>query len=234
MTKFLYATFTDPSDAKKAAGALMDYGVTEEDLTITSKHVPGMHPIDNGVETVQISTMTQSESLTSNLDNNDGSHNANRIALAKEYSQMIDNTQADIGYQEADKAERLAKWGISTTTKRDAVAGAIKGSKLGVVFGLVAGFIFALPLHETGPIGAMGVTIVVEVSIIGLFVGVIIGFTIGYLKDQGAISKAVTQPVGHLAGHPVLLALNVSSGHLGETEARRIITKYHATSIDKS
>src|SRR5205085_1717329 len=45
MSNTLYATFSSPEAAEKAAGALLDHGVQPEDLSVVRKHSEGFTPI---------------------------------------------------------------------------------------------------------------------------------------------------------------------------------------------
>jgi hypothetical protein len=160
----LYATFNDAADAERAAGALFDHGIAQCDLTITSKrisHILSNSPLDALAE----------------LDGeNEGWPPLNTTATAaKQQALKEDQDQADESYREADNAEQSAKSGISLTTPRDVMTGALKGSAVGLGITIIVGLFCMLPTLALGIASIGGPIIVAVVATLGLTAGAMCG-----------------------------------------------------------
>lgn len=219
----LYATFEDAADAERAAGALFDHGIARSDLTITSKHQLRTSSISREDESALLSGENEGwpPRTAANLT-------ADRIAV------QAGEELAYARYEEADRAERSAKSGITITTPRDAAAGALKGSIIGLLLGVVVGLIRVSPAHFA----------LVNTIAFGVGAGAVVGAATGSLKDQGMRRIGLTPPGGSAAaaesanskapGRPVLLAAHLASSKLIEAAARRLALKYRASSVDVS
>lgn len=216
----LYATFQRAADAEKAAGALIDHGASRSDLTITSKQASRTR-----------SRHTSADETAVQAGENEGWAPRTLPALASaQQLQDREDIRADQGYREADQAERSAKRGISFTTINDALAGAVMGGFVGACCGIVICLVSMSP-KEWSMLMAPALTLAVVVA---LAAGIIIGAVVGMLKDLGFFGKGAASSTRQATGHPVLLAVDVSSGRTLEGDARRLVTKYHAASIDMS
>lgn len=219
----LYATFNDAADAERAAGALFDHGVARHGLTITSKRESKI-PLIN------------SHDASAELDGeNEGWPPPNATAMAaKEKALKEDQDEADASYREADNAELSAKRGISFTTPRDVVAGALKGSVVGLGVAVIIALACLLPRVAADIASVDGALFV---ATLGITAGAMSGAVFGLLKDQGASGKQLGSPTRssitrrYTTTRPVLLAVDVSSSAPFELEARRVVCKYHASSI---
>jgi hypothetical protein len=217
----LYVTFQDAVDAEKAAGALIDHGVARQDLTITSKSAYIAPPHNSDYEAAV------------QAGENEGwpARTADEIASEQESVDRHDD-QANERYQEADHAERSAKTGISITTLNDTVIGALRGGFVGACIAIVVGILWIVVPAHAGL--AMYWRSIIFASVIGVAAGTVVGGVIGLLRDLGA---AVDNPGPRRvtkSARPVLLAVEVPSGNLDEDQARRLVSKYHASSIDRS
>ena len=219
----LYATFNDAADAERAAGALFDHGVARHHLTITSKR-------DSQI------SMIISRDAAAELDGeNEGWPPPNSMAMAaREKALKEDQDEADASYREADNAEMSAKRGISFTTPRDVIAGALKGSAVGLGVALVIAIACLLPRVAANIASVDGALIM---ATLGITAGAISGALVGLLRDQGASGKQFWAPTRSSIARrysntrPVLLAVDVSSSAPFELEVRRVMCKYHASSI---
>ena len=120
----LYASFADSSLAERAAGALLDYGVRNEDISLVAKEHKQEELHDrlayDGRPTLADRSMDEMETTAPyeqtpvvNRYPGDNPFNLNRI-------------------EDPDNTELSAKSGISTTTPEDAAAGAAKGAGIGL------------------------------------------------------------------------------------------------------
>jgi len=222
----LYATFDDALDAERAAGALFDHGIARRDLTITSKRV---------------STIRADDTEAALVGDNEGWPPAGSRAIAdRKRAVKIDQDQADIDYRAADHAEQTAKRGISITTARDVGIGAIKGSVVGLIGATIITILWEMPPPGAGI--TSGLLLAVQVLAVGMIAGAIGGGVFGLLTDQGSVRprsrrhrngmQAITRRFK--VSRPVTLAVTVSPSDSVIAEARRLVCKYHASSIDMS
>jgi hypothetical protein len=115
----LYASFDDAALAEKAAGALLDYGVRKEDLSVVANNAYGETRAVPGTAWSQLALAGD--------------------RMAGGMSSAVGAANAPVGYGAEDDAEHAAKTGISTTTPEDAGAGAVKGAEIGLGLGILAG-----------------------------------------------------------------------------------------------
>src|ERR1041385_6683463 len=104
----IFTSFADPGFAEKAAGALLDYGVDQNDLSLVSNRTTTMEP----------------PRYPDRADLQAGE--ANREKRAEEHE------------RKEDHEDLAAKSGISTTTPRDAAQGAAVGGAIGLGVGALA------------------------------------------------------------------------------------------------
>jgi len=219
MAQTIYASFADAALAEKAAGALLDYGVRNEDISLVSR--------DRGEEnredvdetrrdyTAHSATLAEREAGTTTWTDRDSNTTA------------IDHTTG-----EHDKTEKAAKQGISTTTPGDAAAGAAKGAGIGLGVGILAalasiivpgfGLVAGGGALATAIAGAAGTTAA----------GAIAGGVHGYLKDQGVPDQVAVDYDHAVKNGGALLAVTVPSNNVDEATCREILAKYQASNVN--
>lgn len=251
MAETLYASFAEPSQAEKAAGALLDYGVLAEDLSLITR---GSH---TETYTTQTSTGERAAAGTAAAGNRTAeagdrfAAGASRAAgadyTAANYEAAAERHEAtatEEGRQAAgdyetthesrhhDDTELAAKKGISTTTSKDAGVGAVKGAGIGLGVGVLAAlasiFIPGVGLVTGG--GALATAIGAAAGTTAA--GAVAGGTYGYLKDQGvpeATAKVYNQTL-EMGGS--ILAVHVPSNDVDQSTIEGIMEKYGAVSIN--
>lgn len=185
--KTLYASFADVKMAEQAAGALLDQGVLQTDLSIVSK----------------------------NSNSNDSS--------------------GFMGFKDPEKhpnisnpSESIAKSGITTTTKEDASAGAVKGAEIGLGLGVVAALVSLLVPGVGLVVGGGALAMALAGAAGTTAAGALAGGVTGYLRDQGVPHEAVEEYHGIYENGGAILALNTPSGKVEQVEAEAILHKYQA------
>ena len=125
MPQTIYASFADPANAEKAAGALLDYGVRKEDLSVVAneRHVW----TDRGFSE---SGRLGGETRGAVLDRSAEARMNDPIYADATDIDTTDRMPAAVAddIDRGDKAEAAAKQGLSTTTGADAGSGAAKGA----------------------------------------------------------------------------------------------------------
>lgn len=210
MSTTLYASFADAEAAERAAGALLDYGVRPEDLSLVSRQPASAKAIREVPETpvtAEPYAVGHSESSASYYDN-----------LAA----------YDV---EEDKSESVAKSGITTTTSADAGAGAAKGAGVGLGVGALAA-LASMFVPGVGLVTGAGALATALVGMAGTTAGgAIAGGAAGFLKDQGMDSKAAEELAGTIDSGGALLEVSVPSGSVPESTVRSVLGKYEAIGL---
>ncbi len=147
----------------------------------------------------------------------------------KEHLSLVANTPAPIDGDEPSDPVESAKGGVSTTTGKDAAAGAAKGGVVGAVVGAIAVvaslFIPGFGLVTGG--GALATALMAGVGTAAA--GAVTGGVTGYLVDQG-MDQAVAQDYDKaLKDGGAVIALQVDGED--STEAQQILRKYNASRI---
>jgi len=174
----IYASFADAKDAEKAAGALLDYEMNEEDLSFVRADI-----------------------------DEDEWHS----------------------YEAGQDLEHKAETGYTTTTGKDAGAGAANGAGWGLLAGAIAGLAmlwvppFGLVLGGGALATAIGAAAGATAG------GAIAGAFTGYLKDQGVAPEKIEEFHDHLESGGAVLELAVPSGEVDLDTAREVLAKYDAT-----
>jgi len=210
MQNTIYASFSDPSDAEKAAGALLDHGIKAEDLSVVS---------NQGTYVAETHTYRQL-----NADPADVMITADGAVPLVTSTNYVED--------DGDYTEDAAKHGLSTTTAADAGAGAVKGVGWGLGVGAVAA-LAALFLPGIGFVlggGALAIALGGLAATTGA--GAAAGAITGYLKDQGVEHYIAETYTASVSGGGALLAINVPSGNCGADEALEVLTKYGATNMN--
>src|SRR5581483_8713510 len=130
MAQTLYASFADASLAEKAAGALLDYGVRAEDLSLVTRGTT----TDAGDRVVE-GTAAAGNGVAGAVGAQGAAANYQAAAdqrAATATSEAAASTTTGHTRGTDDSTELAAKSGLSTTTPADAGAGAAKGAGIDV------------------------------------------------------------------------------------------------------
>jgi hypothetical protein len=246
MAQTLYASFDDPSLAEKAAGALLDYGVQQQDLSLVTN--------DACLRDRQ-TELADSESRGFRMPADWQAAAAGRNPSPAGYTPFQESGDARytgaatvtdaVGYGGRDEMEEdedltvntycnqeiAAKSGLSTTTPADAGAGAAKGAGIGLGIGVLAGlaslFVPGVGLVFGGGAlaGALAGTAAATAA------GALAGGVTGFLKDQGMTEELASRYHGTVQQGGAILALTLPSGNVDEPTAMQIVTKYGAADV---
>lgn len=221
MASTIYASFADPAQGERAAGALLDYGVRADDLSIvTHGEVPTRSYGESPTDAQPISPEIVDPALTGWRGGSIRGQVADREGDATAYDEVDDH---DI--------EGAAKSGISTTTPADAGAGAAKGAGIGLGVGILAG-LASLAVPGVGLVVGGGAL----ASAIGLAAGTtaagaVAGGVTGYLKDQGVDEHTASRLNETVNGGGTVLAVTVPSNNVDASQAQSILQKYGASNV---
>jgi hypothetical protein len=251
MATTLYASFPDTSLAEKATGALLDYGMKNEDISLVYGHHDDADQGDKGGAAG--ATLTPgSERVGSSSYESYGGAQVRTVeigdaeprpavgglgATATSYGSStpgdIPITRRDASDMDADTDDdRLsAKGGISTTTPEDAEAGAMKGAGFGLAAGVLAG-LASLMVPPVGLVLGGGALATAIGGAAGATVaGAVAGGAMGYLKDQGVDEEYAAQYDKAIQGGGAILAIHLPSGDVDDATAREVLGKYGAQNI---
>ncbi len=242
MANTIYAAFADATLAEKAAGALLDFGARNEDISVVRYH-EYQPPETTYAPPGTTGTLTGSELTTPHDPVADAHAIAVKAHAEHAHSSMTDpatgltttyvapdSNQAVTG-DERMEPDAEAKLGISTTTPADAAAGAVKGTAIGVGVGAAAA-LAALLIPGVGLIlggGALAAALGGVAATAAA--GGVAGGVAGYLKDQGLDDHVAAGYNSTVSGGGALLAITVPSQKVDEVEARRILEKYGASNV---
>jgi hypothetical protein len=254
MAETLYASFADASQAEKAVGALMDYGVRSEDLSLVTSGSGTNYTTGTATSGERAASGTEA---TGNRIAQAGDRTAAAVSravgaqgTAANYEAAADqrdaiataeSTEARTGFptthqfrdtDNTDNTERAGKAGLSTTTPQDAGAGAAKGAGIGLGVGVLAAlasmFIPGIGLVIGG--GALATAIGGAVGT--TVAGAVSGGVLGYLKDQGMSEPVATNYAHALEQGGAILAVTVPSGDVDQATIESVLSKYGATNIN--
>jgi len=200
----LYASFADASLAEKAAGALLDYGVRQEDLSLVAHD-------DYGKTRQTTYGMSAAGVNTDSADMN-----------------PLDRGGPDSA---ANNSDLSAKHGLSTTTPEDAGEGAVKGTGIGLGVGILAS-LAALAIPGVGLVlGGGALASALGATALTAGAGAIAGGATGYLKEQGVPGEAAERYHGTVQSGGAMLSVNLPSGDVDQAMAQDILTKYGASDM---
>ncbi len=261
MKNAIYASFTNIEDAEKATGALMDFGLKAEDISLIApehhadraKHYMSSRPMMNESDTNR--NGSEYALIEGDPSRNEGetyrSGSSGAPLEGDTYRNEGDtyrNTspnapiEGDTYRKEGDtyrapedpqKDEMKAKTGITTTTTADAVAGAEVGAGVGLGVG-VAAALAALLVPGFGLViggGALAVAIAGAAATTGA--GAIAGGAFGFMKDQGVPSNVVESYNNAFQSGSTILAISATA-NLDHAAINQILTKYNGTNIRES
>jgi hypothetical protein len=254
MAQTIYASFSDASLAEKAAGALLDYGVRQEDLSLVTSGNYGRERI---TEARSVDPNAVDRNFRGDWDAdesgyrggvaaperpvvaNPGTPYAGGPGVGAVYTPPVyDETVVEEDVIDRDdldtedrKTESAAKHGISTTTAGDAESGALKGAGWGLGLGIL-GIIASLAVPGVGWVVGGGALATAIGGAIGTTVGgAIAGGVAGYLKDQGVPDVAAANYSKDVENGGALLAVNVPSNNVDAGTAEQILGKYGAMNV---
>jgi hypothetical protein len=230
MGNTIYASFTEPELAEKAAGALLDFGVRPDDVSLVQGHrgVTDSRNLGSGA-TTYIGAAPDLEETTMGRPNQFSTDSTSNLMAP---SDTIGSEKDWGANPPPQNFEEEAKHGISTTSGADAAAGAVKGAAWGTGIGIVAA-LASLAVPGFGLIaggGALAMAIGGVVATAGA--GAAAGAVTGYLKDQGIDGHVADHYERTLRGGGALLAVTVPSGPVDEAEAKKLLEKYGASSVN--
>ena len=216
----LYASFADASLAEKAAGALLDYGVRQEDLSLVAHDDYGKtRQTTYGAETA-VGTTYGTEMAG-------GAYSAVPITASGDMNPM-DQGGPDSA---ANNTDLSAKHGLSTTTPEDAGEGAVKGTGIGLGVGILAS-LAALAIPGVGlVIGGGALASALGATALTAGAGAIAGGATGYLKEQGVPGEVAERYHGAVQGGGAMLSVKLPSGDVDQAMAQGVLTKYGASDM---
>ena len=216
----LYASFADASLAEKAAGALLDYGVRQEDLSLVAH--------DDYGKTRQTTYGAETAAGTAyGTEMTGGAYSAVPITASGDMNPM-DQGGPDSA---ANNTDLSAKHGLSTTTPEDAGEGAVKGTGIGLGVGILAS-LAALAIPGVGlVIGGGALASALGATALTAGAGAIAGGATGYLKEQGVPGEVAERYHGAVQGGGAMLSVNLPSGDVDQAMAQGVLTKYGASDM---
>ena len=238
----LYASFADAALAEKAAGALLDSGVRQEDLSVVAN--------DQYDQTRQsYAAQATDPNYTAGATGSYGSEGGvavynNPAAAGLGTAGMGVGTSAIAGdlnpldrggmdsAMSQENIETAAKHGISTTTPEDAGEGAVKGTGIGLGVGILAS-LAALTIPGVGLVlGGGALAAALGATALTAGAGAVAGGATGFLKDQGVPHEAADRYYGAVTGGGAVLSLNIPSGKVDQATAESILSKYGAADMN--
>jgi hypothetical protein len=249
MATTLYGTFTDIELAERAVGAMIDYGVRPDDISLVRNHRDEAEAT-KPAEPVGISNTEHGANASGIIDGVGGYKlDSNGLAAETEVqraagadpnyqpgSSRVSDTDYDTLNSKYDTVdhydpEQGAKHGLTATTKEDAGAGAIKGASVGLGLGAIAviASIFVPGFGFFAGGGALATALAGLAGTTGA--GAIAGAVTGYLKDQGMDSHLAEHYGEQVGQGGALVSVTVPSDHVDESTVRSIFDKYGATHI---
>lgn len=223
MSNTIYATFSNPEEAEKAAGALLDHGVRPEDLSVVRKHADGFTPVTAPHTTASNVLLSNEAPLEPAISGSVyGTDPADATAA-----------RAEVMEREDEDIDDVAKYGITTTTGGDAGAGAVKGTIVGAGLGAIAA-LAALVVPGVGIVLGVGaVASALGGVIASAGAGAAAGAIVGYLKDMGVDDQLASEYGDTIDEGGAILAVSVPSGKVEEPEITAVLNKYAATNINR-
>ena len=251
----LYASFADASLAEKAAGALLDYGVRQEDISVVANDqygqtreshltqhgdaayaAPGTYA-DSGAYGAEGTSAGYGTGMGADVGTTgrnvavyDNPTSAAPTTMSGDLN-PLDRGGTDTAAAQGD-VETAAKHGISTTTPEDAGQGAVKGTGIGLGVGILAS-LAALTIPGVGLVlGGGALAAAFGATALTAGAGAIAGGATGYLKEQGIPADAAERYQGTVTGGGAVLSLNIPSGKVDQATAESVLSKYGAADVN--
>jgi hypothetical protein len=206
----IYASFPEASQAERAAGALLDYGVRATDISIvsTEDHAAYLQGMDDFT-----------------------AEGAPEPIVVGDSEPVMDPWYLPTIVPEYPEAHAPSTIGISTTTSADAAAGAAKGAGIGLGVGALAALscmvIPGVGLILGGGMLATAIACAAGTSAAGAVAGGIHGF----LVDQGIPNDAIERYNEAYHAGDTIVAVTVPSNGVDEWTADQVLTKYNGNHI---
>ena len=238
----LYASFADAALAEKAAGALLDSGVRQEDLSVVAND---QYDQTRQSYAAQATDPNYTAGATGAYGSEGGVAVYNNPAVAGLGTAGMgvgtsaiagDLNPLDRGGMDSamsqENIETAAKHGISTTTPEDAGEGAVKGTGIGLGVGILAS-LAALTIPGVGLVlGGGALAAALGATALTAGAGAVAGGATGFLKDQGVPHEAADRYYGAVTGGGAVLSLNIPSGKVDQAKAESILSKYGAADMN--
>lgn len=236
MKPTIYASFNTIDDAEKATGALMDFGLKSEDITLVGheNHKDrAVHYTGHGMGRINDNAAVYTADTPINAAVSGADMNTNVDSTLDRDTNWNDNTRTDANVDDVnDKGDLSAKTGLSTTTAGDAMAGAGKGAGIGLGVGVAAAlaamFIPGIGLVVGGGTLAMALTGAAAATAGGAMAG----GAFGYLKDQGVPDHAIHSYNETFEKGGALLAINLPDD-VERASVEVILDKYNAQNVNE-
>ncbi len=215
MSETLYATFSLPKEAEKAAGALLDRGVRAEDLSVVKTPGPGE------------SIGTAPSAVASNVVHSPGLPSTESGPIGSVYG-VTPEPLEDAG----QRAVEFEETKDDATATEDAKSGAIKGSMIGAGLGAVA-VLAAFIVPGVGIVlgaGALASAIAGVAATAGA--GAAAGAIVGYLKDMGVDEEVAGEYGEAIQQGGAVLAVTLPSGEVDKEEAAALLREHGATNVN--
>jgi hypothetical protein len=231
----LYASFSDAVLAEKAAGALLDYGVRPEDISIVANDAFAQTPIAQHADISGADPLVQAgDRMAGASEHAEGVVSSDSYNLAVPYGSTVEAGTIDERDEEpiyATDYETAAKHGISTTTPEDAGQGAVKGAEIGLGLGVLAG-LAALFIPGVGLVyGAGALASAIGAAALTAGAGAVAGGVTGYLKEQGVPGEAAQDYQSAIENGGAILNVNLPSGVVDQATAEQVLGKYSAVDM---
>ena len=216
MAETVYASFPTAIQCEQAAGALLDYGVRKEDISLVAhESLRGDSAAQAGTGAAGVGATTDSVLATPSPVNN----------------RDIDNYREDVVSERAD-IEGSSKQGISVTTPADAAAGAAKGAGIGLGLGVLAGIAMLAVPGVGWVIGGGALATAIGGALGATAAGAAAGGVVGYLKDQGMPEHVAADYNNNITSGGAMLAVLTPSNNVDAATIQSVLQKYGATSVN--
>lgn len=179
ISRDIVASFGNPEMAERAAGALIDFGIKSDHIS---------------------------------------------LVLAREYGVIASKTE-----KEGDKAEWVAKAGVTTTTKEDALKGSEKGAGIGLAAGTIAALVAVFVPGIGLVLGGGALAIAIGGALGSTAAGAVAGGLTGYLRDQGMPEDRVGIYHETLEQGGAILIVSPMDETINHAEIEVILRKYDGT-----
>ncbi len=207
----IYAAFPDSSQAERAAGALLDYGVRAADISIVSTegHAEYLQGMDD---------FTAEGSACSLVDEAD-------------LEPVADPWYIPTVVQDYPDAHAPSTLGLSTTTSGDAAAGAAKGAGFGFGLGTLAALSCMVVPGVGLVVGGGMLAAAIACAAGATAAGAVAGGIHGFLVDQGIPNEAAERYSEAYHAGDTIVAVTLPSNGVDERTADQVLTKYRGNHI---
>lgn len=223
MSHTVYATFSRPEEAERAAGALLTQGVRPEDLSVVKQ------PESGGM------IVTAPHATASNVLATD-SVSEPTPALGSVYGvepDPTDSTADRLDVANGDVDEGPAMTGLLADVPSETVASAKHASLIGAGIGAVAALV-ALMIPGVGVVlgaGALASALAGIAASAGA--GAAAGAVVALLKEHGVDGDVAEGYGDTVAQGGAVLAVTLPSGNVDEAQANAILTEHKAANVNR-